>query len=977
MGYYADNEKKTEVLLNQADRLAEEIFQTESSIKEYLSFSMRLSGSLEKNKLLIRAQKPDAQWAMTFQEWKRQGISVKKGEKGLRILLPEEGEGGLIAYRTEYVFDISQLDITEKQREEMLHARQDEARQENNIERMYGDLVRAARTYGIEVAVSREETGTEPSAIYPRDNAVFLNPDLTAAEKYMRALRDVSMVILEREDRWGLEALRAQADMVSYLVCRFYGAGGDHAGLPDLSQIQFFTTAQKEQILEDVSWVFGSLQKELSNVLYRVEQEELDRKAARADTAAARAEPGRKPLQMALAEDPGKDTKTDAFVEVRENQNQGAADHKKEGRAPASAGKTGGAQNEEEPDKKKGGKIQDFGEKIGGAKKDLWKERGLGVEDLSDMNEAEAAKYITKDNIWKKPDYSQMMEDGLPPRVAFFIKEVRNALPVKAAYSCQDGSTEQIRERREDYIRMVQYFRDHLMSLKSEREITGFWDKVLDEGVYLKRAGGVWAARTKAGFAITGRLMRAMYVRDFWQIDRKMEKEQFQKAKEEKIPAGYSIRRDEAGWQVMKRSRLLAEGLQTEQEALAWAKDHDKTARSARKKKFIPPQLEQVVRDGPDYGISEGTPADGERYLADFGFRGGEFGNWMSDKDRQASLNMGYDALSDLAGALQIPVSDISLGNRLSIAFGSRGQGGAVAHYEPQREVINLTKMRGAGSLAHEWGHAFDDLAGRRLGVDGMMTAHSGDKRLPKSMEKVLEAMQLRPATEEEHAERTQRRLAVDRQRFHYLADSLLPTKALDEKQKEEWGQLKEKAVSVAVRLADLPEAEQQTAGEQIDGLVEGLGQYIKKTTGRTINREAQIRLCIMLANIKNDCLFAKQEDFVESDFYLNAVKADAQFTKESKGYWKSPAEMFARAFACYVKDKLTWRSDYLCGHADACAFTELGTGKVCALYPQGEERQRINRAIDGLIAECKQMGILQDRQQGLEIGHRRAGRRR
>lgn len=114
MGYYADNEKKTEVLLNQADRLAEEIFQTESSMKEYLSFSMRLSGSLEKNKLLIRAQKPDAQWAMTFQEWKRQGISVKKGEKGLRILLPEEGEGGLIAYRTEYVFDISQLDITEK-----------------------------------------------------------------------------------------------------------------------------------------------------------------------------------------------------------------------------------------------------------------------------------------------------------------------------------------------------------------------------------------------------------------------------------------------------------------------------------------------------------------------------------------------------------------------------------------------------------------------------------------------------------------------------------------------------------------------------------------------------------------------------------------------------------------------------------------------------------------------------------------------
>lgn len=44
----------------------------------------------------------------------------------------------------------------------------------------------------------------------------------------------------------------------------------------------------------------------------------------------------------------------------------------------------------------------------------------------------------------------------------------------------------------------------------------------------------------------------------------------------------------------------------------------------------------------------------------------------------------------------------------LAIAFGSRGVGGALAHYEPGRKVLNLTKMRGAGCLAHELGHAFD-----------------------------------------------------------------------------------------------------------------------------------------------------------------------------------------------------------------------------------------------------------------------------
>ena len=54
---------------------------------------------------------------------------------------------------------------------------------------------------------------------------------------------------------------------------------------------------------------------------------------------------------------------------------------------------------------------EDFGEKIGGAKKDLWKDRGLYVNDLDAMNEREAEKFVKKDNIWKKPDYQAMLDD--------------------------------------------------------------------------------------------------------------------------------------------------------------------------------------------------------------------------------------------------------------------------------------------------------------------------------------------------------------------------------------------------------------------------------------------------------------------------------------------------------------------------------------------------------------------------------------
>ena len=76
-----------------------------------------------------------------------------------------------------------------------------------------------------------------------------------------------------------------------------------------------------------------------------------------------------------------------------------------------------------------------------------------------------------------------------------------------------------------------------------------------------------------------------------------------------------------------------------------------------------------------------------------FGFYGGEFGNWLNENDRQANLNYSYEAFADLAKALNISNEDITFKGRLSIAYGARGASKAAAHYEPERKVINLTKM--------------------------------------------------------------------------------------------------------------------------------------------------------------------------------------------------------------------------------------------------------------------------------------------
>ncbi|WP_447875204.1 LPD38 domain-containing protein [Serratia fonticola] len=118
-------------------------------------------------------------------------------------------------------------------------------------------------------------------------------------------------------------------------------------------------------------------------------------------------------------------------------------------------------------------------------------------------------------------------------------------------------------------------------------------------------------------------------------------------------------------------------------------------------------------RQGEARRKSDVTP---EQFDKDFGFRGVQFGNYVESGRRQAELNDAYDSLHDMADIIGIPAKAISLNGELGLAFGARGRGGSnavKAHYEPGEVVINLTKSKGAGSLAHEWFHALDNYFGQ------------------------------------------------------------------------------------------------------------------------------------------------------------------------------------------------------------------------------------------------------------------------
>jgi hypothetical protein len=318
-------------------------------------------------------------------------------------------------------------------------------------------------------------------------------------------------------------------------------------------------------------------------------------------------------------------------------------------------------------------RIADVGEKIGGARKDFAK-RPMVIGDLAGMNPLERTELVKRSNIWPAIDFKKMQEAGVPYNIAAGISHLRRSLADKP----KNGSVE-------GYITAVGKIRDAFANVKTMEDYKNASDQVVEAYGYVLRDES------------TGHESRGIEDRDFFD------------AVGSKVP--YLLLNSQPCFAAGRAAAADYETYFARAEARANAAQR---TRETREVVEVRPHLASISQDGfHDY--SEGRDLTGEDFLKDFGLRGVEFGNWVDQKERRAVVKMGYNALHNLAKALDIPPTSIGIGGRLALAFGSRGLGGmkASAHYEPHRAVMNLTRMHGAGSLAHEWFHAFDDLGQR------------------------------------------------------------------------------------------------------------------------------------------------------------------------------------------------------------------------------------------------------------------------
>ena len=570
--------------------------------------------------------------------------------------------------------------------------------------------------------------------------------------------------------------------------------------------------------------------------------------------------------------------------------------------------------------------IDDTGEKIGGARKD-WKSRAMTVGDLGAMTPAERAATVRKDNAWPVPDYGAMVASGMEPEAAALVKVVRDRLAAKPV-QLRNGTPEAAAT---GYVTMLGLMRDTYAACVSAGDVRAAERKILE--------GIGWTGRSRD--PALGQLLYSVFKGNavpfrvgFGDVRKAsaMVAEGFPGA----VPAwrkGVTVMGFGGALALVRDRAVLADGFADEAAAWEWlrAKAEERKAadpRVAAVRAPDRPHLDSIGRTGPDRRA--GRAVSPEDFLSVFGFRGVEFGNWLPDDERQRVLDMGFDALHDLADVLGIEPRGVSLGGTLAVAFGARGQGGAAAHYEPGRRVLNLTRLNGAGSLAHEWAHGLDHWLGT---VGGNDEIERGEPRFASGYHAHTRSRAAElPRLDEGAGEAVDRMMEAFRRSPRTRERAVADASAV----------LEDFRGKLARNLAMRERHVTSVPGEKQDRKWLAENAQFRERWTRGVEMAA--------AALEATAAKPGGADFglAESSFHANAQA----LCGKGGDYWKRPTEMVARALECHVFDALAAsgrKSEYLVhGVEDGRFASPSYKGDP---YPSGAERAGISAAVADLVS--------------------------
>lgn len=568
----------------------------------------------------------------------------------------------------------------------------------------------------------------------------------------------------------------------------------------------------------------------------------------------------------------------------------------------------------------------------------------LGVTDIDwlaiEENPREANEIITKANVIGEPDYEALVANGMKPETAFLISKVYASIAPKPTIDSPRA--------RKAYVRGIETLRKTLEGMKDPKEVSDYLMNVvypemtqpqftaeeIEELTPLKIEYQKLLDSKEYDKAVTDIGAKIKTIHNNAMERTKQEGEMFLSwnALGDRF-VGVVKHRYNTGSKAFQKTYYEAK--RGKPDNLDWVEKKKPSQDASGDEQTQPkkPKFELFVSDSFERVGGRTVTVDSTKALKDqFGLRDIQSGNWVLKDKASAEFHVtrSAEAFADLADMLGIDDKKVSIGGRLAMAFGARGKSGARAHYEPVQRVINLTKMNGGGSLAHEWFHAFDNLLVEKMGL-GVSGARdfltekpelAGSTPVAKAFSDLVDAMTVGKT----------------------IVKQVVSYDSRDIKIFEDNKKVRNSFLMKIMNAGDFQSAYDLIQDSEKQFRLGGVKEQFERLAA------------VAFGGTDNSSMTANKI-MPYTEFLSNAKKLDGD---KKKQYWSLNLEMAARAFSSYIEDKLGsigCKNDYLSNHAnnDVNAYGYIGAKP----FPEGDERKRINEAFDRLFATIKQNNVL------------------
>ncbi|MEC3156124.1 ArdC-like ssDNA-binding domain-containing protein [Bacillus thuringiensis] len=252
-------QKKEEVqaLTKGMEKSIEGYFRTPGDLKEYLTFMAKFYHYSPYNISLIQSQFQGASAVGSFSFWKEKGFPVKKGEKGIKILVPnrtvakfKDKEGawktvtkaneeekkqiesksvemipGRLYFAIGHVFDVSQTNAKAEDLPRIFPNRWLEG-SVTDYQSLYKGMEAIAENNDVKIIAPKSELGVAKGVSYPLTKEVALNPrnsELQNVKTLLHELAHAKLHTAETRMNYTAPEKEFQAEMTAYAVSSYFG----------------------------------------------------------------------------------------------------------------------------------------------------------------------------------------------------------------------------------------------------------------------------------------------------------------------------------------------------------------------------------------------------------------------------------------------------------------------------------------------------------------------------------------------------------------------------------------------------------------------------------------------------------------------------------------------------------------------------------------------------------------------------------